>query len=99
MSWPPAMRRRAMFAPMRPSPMIPSCILNSFEVPVDPWLRAAARPSPRVPRRSGVRRSRVGGLEDAMDGGIQPRVVLGARLLGREALDESSREARHDAVV
>src|SRR5438876_3955995 len=33
-SWPPARSRRAMLAPMRPSPIIPSCTLDSFDAPI-----------------------------------------------------------------
>ena len=53
---------------------------------------------PAVGLRSVVR-SGVGGLEDAPNGGLQPGVVFGVGLPGREPLDQRPREARHDAVV
>src|SRR6267143_5064493 len=44
--WPPARSRRAMLAPMRPSPIIPSCTADSFEAPIARRVRL----SPRMPQ-------------------------------------------------
>src|SRR5882672_3935341 len=44
--WPPARSRRAMLAPMRPSPIIPSCTADSFEAPIARRVQL----SPRIPQ-------------------------------------------------
>src|SRR5947209_4963231 len=76
--WPPAMSRSAMLAPMRPSPIIPICIVRSFAI---------------------LRCSRVGCLEDALDGRVEDCVVFGVALLGGQPLEQRHREARDAAVV
>src|SRR3990172_8821547 len=57
--WPPARSRRTMFAPIRPRPIIPSCMLCSFE-------RAVAR---RAPSGGSLERS------IASDQGVRRAVV------------------------
>src|SRR5215470_1027910 len=89
--WPPLRSRRTISPPMRPSPIIPSCIVDSFE-------RPNARPL-RFRRPCGSPRSRVGRLEDAANGCIEHGVELGIGLLGRQALDQRPGKARHDAVI
>src|SRR4029077_13632860 len=89
--WPPLRSRRTMLAPMRPSPISPSCITDSFEAPI-------ARPL-RFRPLCGSRRSRVGRLEDAVNGCVKHRVELSIGLRGRQPLDQGPGKARHDAVI
>src|SRR5437868_6408493 len=83
--WPPARSRRDMFAPIRPSPIIPICMAGSFQESIA-W-------------RIRFRPSSVGRLEDALNRCIQQGVVFGIGLLGRQPLDQRPRKARHDAVI
>ncbi len=62
--WPPLMSRRTMFAPIRPSPIIPSCIGDPFQDRVfDPQRsghgftrRDPSRRRPRTPGTAGPSR-------------------------------------------
>src|SRR5882672_4663415 len=44
-------------------------------------------------------RSCIGRFENALNGPVQPEVVLGIGLLGRQSLDQRPRKARYDAVI
>src|SRR6266446_2442490 len=54
--WPPARSRRAMLAPMRPSPIIPICIADSLEEPIA--RRVRFRPLPGSGSFAGGHRGR-----------------------------------------
>src|SRR5262245_55141485 len=55
MSWPAAMRRRTMFAPMRPRPIMPSCIGQTpFAVGLGGFLRERLEVLVRVAQPRGV---------------------------------------------
>src|SRR5438270_3383843 len=83
--WPPPRSRRTMFAPIRPSPIIPICMAGSFQESIA-W-------------RTRFRTSSVGRLEDALNRCIQQGVVFGIGLLGRQPLDQRPRIARHDLLI
>src|SRR5438552_5683851 len=97
-----------MLAPMRPSPIIPSCITDSFAELIVRRVRFRS-PNGRS-RQRGLTgrvsrwvwpfcRSRVGRFENALNGRVQLGVALGIGLLGRQSLDQRPRKARHDALI
>src|SRR5919202_3393965 len=83
-SWPPRISRRTMLAPMRPSPIMPTCICGLL------WFRGRAGPSRRfLPG---------GGQDDRFPGGHDERVLgmRGRRAVGRE--DRPAVAARPDVA-